>query len=138
MERISKIQFEGGRIYMAADTGKIYSRPLEAFPALKEATDEQRAKYTTNKYGDAIRWPEIDEDIHISNFYETAEPEPDNAIARAFNRFPWLNVSEIARRIGIHKSLLSKYIYGTKKPSKQREADILDALREMGRELANI
>ena len=33
MERISKIQFEGGRIYMAADTGKIYSRPLEAFPA---------------------------------------------------------------------------------------------------------
>ena len=47
-------------------------------------------------------------------------------------------MSEVARSLGMHKSLLSKYIYGTKKPSEKREKEILDALRELGRQLANI
>ena len=62
----------------------------------------------------------------------------ENAITATFRKFPFLNVSEVARSLGMHKSLLSKYIYGTKKPSAKREKEILDALRELGRQLANI
>ena len=94
--------------------------------------------YKINKYGDAIRWPDIDEDIHISSFYDTSEPDQDNVVAKVFKQFPQLNVSEIARTIGIHKSLLSKYIYGTKKPSPERTQEIIDALRNLGRELTAI
>ena len=52
--------------------------------------------------GDDIRWDEINEDIHISSFYETAEPDTSNPIADVFKRFPQLNVSEVARAIGIN------------------------------------
>lgn len=138
MKRVVKIWFEYGRIYVATNSGEIYSRPLEAFPILKEATDDQREAWRINKFGDAIRWDEIDEDIHLSSFYDTEEPDANNVIGEVFRRFPQLNVSEIARTIGIHKSLLSKYIYGTKKPSDKRTKEILDALRQIGRDLAQI
>ena len=111
------------------------SRPLEAFPSLKDATDEQRLAYKIDRFGDAIRWESIDEDIHISSFYETTEPDYDNEIAEIFKRFPQLNVSEVAKSIGIHKSLLSKYIYGVKKPSLQRKMQIKEALRNLGNQL---
>lgn len=52
-----------------------------------------------------------------------------------FNRFPWLNVSEVARAIGINKSLLARYIYGISKPSEQRVQQIREAFHSFGREL---
>ena len=80
MEKITKVWFEGGRICIATDDGKTYGRPLEYFPILKEATDEQREAWKINKFGDAIRWEEIDEDIHLSSFYDTEEPAANNVI----------------------------------------------------------
>ena len=88
--------------------------------------------------GDDIRWDEIDEDIHISSFYVKDEPDTDNPIAQIFERFPWLNVSEVARTLGINKSLLSRYIYGIKKPSEKRTEQIRSAIRQMGREMIAI
>ena len=138
MEKITKVWFDGGRICIATDDGKTYGRPLEYFPILKEATDEQRGAWKINRFGDAIRWEEIDEDIHLSSFYDTEEPDAANVIGDVFRRFPQLNVSEVARTIGIHKSLLSKYIYGSTKPSERRTAEILDTLPQIGRDLAQI
>lgn len=138
MESIVKLWFESGRIYILTDQGNTYSRPLEAFPLLLEATPEQRAKYEIGIDGDDIHWDDIDEDIHISSFFVTAEPDTDNPIAQVFRRFPQLNVSEVARSIGINKSLMSRYIYGIKKPSESRKEQILDSIRELGREMAGI
>ena len=137
MEKIVKISFCDNDICVVTDSGKEYRKALEFFPTLKEATPAQRECYQINKFGDAVRWAEIDEDIHISSLTDGAQPE-ENAIGAAFRKFPILNVSEVARSLGMHKSLLSKYIYGTKKPSEKREKEILDALREAGRQLANI
>lgn len=75
MVKITKVWFEGGRIYIATNDGKTYSRPPEYFPILKEATDAQREAWKINKFGDAMRWEEIDEDIHLSSFYTTDEPD---------------------------------------------------------------
>ena len=58
-----------------------------------------------------------------------------------FHKFPQLNVSEVARTIGINKSLLSRYIYGIKKPSApsaQRTEQILGTIRQLGREMSAI
>ena len=136
-ESIVKLWFKNGRIYILTDQGNTYSRPLEAFPLLLEATPEQREAFEIGLGGDDIRWEELDEDIHISSFHETAEPNSDNPIAEVFHRFPQLNVSEMARTIGINKSLLSRYIYGIKKPSAERTEQILNALRQLGRDLAD-
>ena len=62
----------------------------------------------------------------------------DNPIADIFRRFPQLNVSEVARTIGINKSLLSRYIYGIKKPSQQRTDQIISTIRQLGREMSAI
>ena len=80
----------------------------------------------------------MDEDVHISSFYEITEPDYDNDVAEIFKRFPQLNVSEVAKSIGIHKSLLSKYIYGVKRPSEQRKEQIKEALRTLGQQLTAI
>ena len=135
METIKNIWFEDGRICMLSSEEKVYSRPLEAFPVLKEATSEERQAYAIAMRGEAVRWAGLDEDIHISSFYDTVEPEYDNEIARIFKKFPQLNVSEVARSIGINKSLLSKYIYGIKKPSEQRKQQIKEALHVLGEAL---
>ena len=138
MEAIVKLWFDSGRIYILTDLGNTYSRPLEAFPLLLEATPEQRSKYEIGIDGDDIRWDDIDEDIHISSFFVTEEPDTNNPIAQVFRQFPQLNVSEMARSIGINKSLLSRYIYGIKKPSEKRKEQILSCIRQLGREMASI
>ena len=136
MEVIVKLWFKDGRIYILTNQGNTYSRPLEAFPLLLEATPEQRSHYEIGLDGDDIRWDDIDEDIHISSFFVTAEPDTNNPIAIVFKKFPQLNVAEVARTIGINKSLLSRYIYGIKKPSEQRTEQILEAIRQIGKDTA--
>ncbi len=77
----------------------------------------------------------IDEDIHVSSFLDRSEPDPDNEIAEIFSHFPELNVSQVAKRVGISKNLLFKYIYGIKKPSAERRAALKETLRLLGKEL---
>lgn len=135
MEKIKSLWFEDNRICMKSTDGKVYSRPLEAYPELADATSEQRNDYTIEDDGMAIRWENLDADMHISSFYETSEPNCNNEVAAMFKRFPWLNVSEVARYLNINKSLLARYIYGISKPSEQRLQQIREAFHTFGREL---
>lgn len=135
MDTIKDIWFDANRIYMRTNAEKTFSRPLEAFPLLKDASDKDRLNFKIGKFGDDVRWESLDEDIHISSFFDTIQPDYENEIATIFGRFPQLNVSEVARSIGINKSLLSKYIYGIKKPSDLRKMQIKKALHALGKEL---
>lgn len=135
MEMIQRVWFESQRIFVMTDDGHTLSRPLEAFPVLKDATDEQRNSFKIGRFGDDIRWETLDEDIHISSFHETAEPDLGNEVARMFQQLPQLNVSEMAHYIGINKSLLAKYIYGIKKPGPERLSQIKNAFHSMGERL---
>ena len=128
-EKIIKVWFKEGQIVILTTRDKTLSLPLELFPILKEASDIQLESYTIGMLGDALRWKELDVDIHISSFYE------ENEVAALFEKFPQLNVSEVARSIGIHKSLLSQYIYGVKTPSEKRVREIKMALHKLGAEL---
>ena len=135
MRTIEKLWFDSERIWIQTDDLQKFSRPLEAFPALKEASNEERMSFKINNLKDSIRWEQIDEDIHISSFFEEQEPNYENEIALIFKKFPQLNISEVANSIGIHKSLLAKYIYGIKKPSEQRKQEIKNALHDLGKQL---
>jgi len=43
-----------------------------------------------------------------------------------------INIAEFAKIIGINSTLLHNYIRGWKKPSKERESQILDAIHNLG------
>ena len=135
MEQIKNLWFDADRIYMWSSEGRVLSRPLKAYPELEEATVEQRNDFTIDEDGMAVRWESLDADMHISSFYETSEPNQENEVGQMFKRFPWLNVSEVARYLGINKSLLARYIYGISKPSEQRVQQIRDAFHALGKEL---
>ncbi len=49
-----------------------------------------------------------------------------------FAKYPWLNISEVARSLDINKSLLARYIYGISKLSEKRVAEIKEALHKFG------
>ena len=135
MEQIKNLWFDADRIYMRSSEGRVLSRPLKAYPELEEATVEQRNDFTIDEDGMAVRWETLDADMHISSFYEASEPNEENEVGQMFKRFPWLNVSEVARYLGINKSLLARYIYGISKPSEQRIQQIRDAFHALGKEL---
>ena len=135
MEKIKSLWFDENRIYIRTTENRVLSRPLEAYIELQEASAEERNSFVIDSDGVSIRWEALDADMHISSFYETTEPNYHNEVAEMFNRFPWLNISEVANTIGINKSLLARYIYGISKPSEQRLNQSREALHEMGKEL---
>ena len=126
-EQIAKIWFSESRIYAQTDKNKVLSRPLEAFPLLKNASESDRNHYEISLSGEAVRWREIDEDICLDNFYQTEEPDYNNPTANLFKKTN-ADIFQIAKKIGIHHTLLQKHIYGIKKPSKQGFEAIAKAL----------
>jgi hypothetical protein len=134
MEKIKEIRFSGNRIFIETEGGDTFDRPLEAFPILKNASETERKNFRIGKFGDDVRWETLDEDIHISSFFEHDEPKR-NVIGDVFARYPQINVSEFARQIGINKSLLAKYIYGVKTPSEKRKKEIQNGLHMFAKKL---
>lgn len=135
MEKIKTLWFDDRRIYIRTDAGNKYSRPLEAFPELKDADAEQRNSFVIGPDGDDIRWEALDADLHVSSFFETKEPNYHNEVAELFARFPWLNYKEVAKAMNVHPSLIAKYIYGMVEPSPQRMSQIRSSLHSFGYEL---
>ena len=66
-KKIQKIDFIDALIITTTTDGKQYYRHLYDFPLLWHATDSQRQHYAIGKWGDDVRWGEIDEDVHISS-----------------------------------------------------------------------
>lgn len=135
MDKIAKVWFDAGRIYVKLESGTVLNRPLEAYPTLLEATDTERDRYEINRFGDALRWKDLDEDIHISSLRETKEPNRNNAVAQILGRYPWLNLAMLSEAMNIHKSVLSLYIHGMEDPTPERLALLRDTLHSMGHQL---
>lgn len=135
---IEKVWFESGCIYIQTDSQNVLSRPLEAFPTLKDACEKDRYDFQIGRFGDDIHWETLDEDLHITSFYETSEPNLDNEVGRIFSQFPQLDVAAIAKDLGIHKSLLDRFIYGMQQPSKERMQQIKSALHTVGQRLVAV
>jgi hypothetical protein len=132
--KIQKLWFADEKIFILTDDGRELWQSLLWYPRLKRATEEQRMKYEYDDIG--IRWEEIDEDMSLESFlYDSPEPA---GIPRFFLLHPELNVSAVARRMGMKQSLMAAYINGTKNPSKERENEIINTIRQIGEELLNV
>ena len=116
--------------------GRNFVSILEVISRLLVATDKQRAAYEFEPFG--IHWEEIDEDMSYESFYYEDTKKPAPGIQEAFLSHPELNISAVARRMGIQQSLLASYIKGTKTPSPERKKFILDTIHEIGQSLLNV
>lgn len=130
MEKVEKIWLTDDAVWIRTADGKEACEKFIDYPRLRYATAEQRANYEADEYG--LHWEEIDEDLSFEGFFEKKET---TMLYKLFMAHPELNVSAIARRIGISQSLMAQYISGKKKPSDARITLILDTIREIGQEL---
>lgn len=129
--KIKEIWFDADYVYGRDEKGHEYKQSLLWYPHLRMASDKERSQYTMGF--DGIHWRELDEDISFESFtYEDAEP---TALQRFFLTHKEINVAEFARLMGINPTLLRNYINGFKKPSKEREEEIIEHIHKLGKEL---
>ena len=129
--KINKIWFDGDYLYGEGDDGRTYRQSLLWYSRLRDASEQERSQYTLSTIG--IHWRNLDEDVSFESFeYDDAEP---SSLQRFFLTHKEINVAEFARRIGMNPTLLRNYINGFKKPSKEREQEIIDHIHKLGKEL---
>lgn len=130
--KITKIWFDTNYIHGLGDDGKEYRQSLLWYPELKDASEAERAKYRIGFRG--IHWRNLDEDISFESFAdEDAEP---SALQRFFLTHKEIKISEFAKLINIDATLLRNYINGFKKPSKDREQQILCGIHALAKTYA--
>ena len=71
--KISDVQFTDTHVCITTDAGHLIGHPIEWYPRLLLATPEQRATWEINRFGDAIRWEAIDEDLSLEGFLNFGE-----------------------------------------------------------------
>lgn len=135
MIEIIKIWTDSEAIWIETSDGKIAYEKFTDYTRLREATLAERDNYEHDAFG--IHWPDLDEDLSFDGFFSDKNKETP-ILYQIFTRHPEINVSAIARRLGMKQSLLAAYISGAKKPSQLRLAEIISCLNEVGRELSQI
>lgn len=108
---------------------------FEDYPRLRNATKEQRENIEHDCFG--IHWPDLDEDLSFEGFFRDKKKE-QSFLYKIFMQHPEINVSAVARRLGIKQSLLAAYISGQKTPSYLRLMEIVSCLNQIGKELGKI
>lgn len=66
------------------------------------------------------------------------QPPVENVIAALFERFPELNVQQIAKGLNINPALMRQYVGGKKRPSFERLLDIEKYLHQLGEALQQV
>ena len=127
---ITKIWITDTAIWIKTDEGKEACELFSDYPRLRNASQEQRLDYIADEFG--LHWEALDEDLSFEGFFNKPEP---TTLYKLFMAHPELNVSALARRMGISQSLMAQYISGNKTPSKERLKLIYETLHEVGREL---
>ena len=131
--KIIEIWFNDDHIFGQDEVGKVYSQSLLWYPKLKAETEEDRCNFTFGLGG--IHWRKLDEDISFESFmYDDTEP---SAMQKFFLIHKEINIAEFARMMGMNATLLRNYINGFKKPSKEREKEILSCIHRLGKEMVS-
>ncbi len=63
----SEVWFDANMMHVRLLDGREISVPLEWFPRLRSATDDQKKKWRLIGKGIGIHWEELDEDISIAS-----------------------------------------------------------------------
>ena len=128
--KIEKIWLTPSAVWIRTEDGREACELFDDYPRLKDASVEQLCDYDYDDFG--IHWSALDEDLSFEGFFYKQETTP---LYKLFMSHPELNVSALARRMGISQSLMAQYISGKKKASKARMTLILDTVHAVGQEL---
>jgi hypothetical protein len=120
-----------GGIKLTAKDGRTALLKFRDSERLRSASPKQRVSFRLSFGG--LRWDDIDEDLSYDSIFE-----PQAHPLRGSAKFKSLNMSEVARRLGIQQSLMAAYMNGFKNPSAEREKLIRKEIRKIGRELLDI
>jgi hypothetical protein len=102
--KVNKVWIDHTAVYIETADRKVFSEKFEDYPRLRYATPAQRAAF---EYNNAfIRWDELDEDLSIEGFMKEKQ-NSDSELGSIFKAHPELNVSAVARRIGIPQSVMA-------------------------------
>lgn len=131
---IKRIWLDDEHLYGEDEMGIVHVQSLLWYPKLKDASCEAKKQYS---FGfDGIHWHNLDVDVSFESFlYEDAEP---SEFQRFFLVHKEININEFAKIVGVNASLLRNYINGFKKPSKEREQEILEKLHEIGKQYIDL
>lgn len=127
---ITKIWLTDDAVHIRTAEGREAKELFADYARLRNAPREALEDYTSDSFG--IHWNQLDEDLSYESFFKEKH---ENKLYKLFMSFPEINVSALARRLGIQQSLMAQYIGGSKKPSKERQDAILAELRKIGNEL---
>lgn len=70
--RAVDLSFSSDSLRVVLADGREVSAPLEWFPRLRDATENQRKKWRLIGHGIGIHWEEIDEDISVDSLLITS------------------------------------------------------------------
>jgi hypothetical protein len=66
--RIADVRFDERRMHVLLQDGREISVPLWWYPRLLHATPKQRDNWEILPFGDALHWPDLDEDLDVRGF----------------------------------------------------------------------
>jgi hypothetical protein len=64
--RVRDVRFDPDLVLFELEDGRVIGTPLAWFPRLDRATPSQRLHWEQIAGGNAVHWPEIDEDLSVS------------------------------------------------------------------------
>lgn len=103
-----------------------------------DSSDEERLNYEVLADDQSIRLDCIDEDIHISSFDDTSEPNPNNEVAKMIESVWVIDICAFANMIGKRKSRLDLFRYGIWSPSSETLQKIKEVFRQIENRIAVI
>jgi Protein of unknown function (DUF2442) len=62
----TSVEFAGDSIGVTLTDGREIWAPIEWFPRLRDASDEQRANWRLIARGEGVHWPDVDEDVSVN------------------------------------------------------------------------
>lgn len=130
-DEIKKIELVSNGLKLTAKDGRLATLHYKDFERLKNATPKQRLDYRISFEG--LRWDDLDEDISFESIFN-----PDQFPLKLSSKLKPINMSEVARRLGIQQSLMAAYMNGSKHPSEKRKKAILDEIHKIANELLSI
>ena len=65
--KVVKVWFENGRIFIKTSSGEEKSHPLSWFPKLQNAGKSVLENFTLSPFG--IHWEQLDEDLSFEGFF---------------------------------------------------------------------
>ncbi|MDE5611496.1 MAG: DUF2442 domain-containing protein [Odoribacter sp.] len=132
---VVKVWVDDAYVNIETRDGRVMSEKIADYYRLRCATPEQRQHFEYDNMG--IHWSELDEDLSYEGFFQSKEADSLPELYAFFKSYPEINVSKLARRMGISQSLMASYVCGVKKPSAERLKEIETAVRALGQELSS-